>query len=218
MQALQHQINPHFLHNTLNNIYWESVKLTGLENKCSQMISYLSAIMRYSLSGPQENVKIQDEINYLEKYLEIMKLRYADKFDADFQVDPGSSIYPVKKMILQPLVENAIYHGIKAKNGKGFIRVSVHRKKGRIYFTIYDSGNGIPPEKLSSIKKALEETNQTASQHIGLVNTNSRLVLSYGSESGLHVNSKWGQFTVIWFSIPILDEVLEQESEQELGL
>lgn len=218
MQALQHQINPHFLHNTLNNIYWESVKLTGSENKCSQMISYLSAIMRYSLSGPQENVNIQDEINYLEKYLEIMKLRYADKFDVEFQVDSGSSIYPVKKMILQPLVENAIYHGIKAKNGKGFIRISVHRKKGRIYFTIYDSGNGIPPEKLASIKKALEETNQTASQHIGLVNTNSRLVLSYGSESGLHINSKWGQFTVIWFSIPILDEVLEQESEQEFGL
>lgn len=209
MQALQHQINPHFLHNTLNNIYWESVKLTGSENKCSQMISYLSAIMRYSLSDPQENVKIQDELNYLKKYLEIMKLRYADKFEVKFHADPGCSIYPVKKMLLQPLVENAIYHGIKEKNGKGLICVSVHEKKRRIYFTIYDSGKGILPDKLASIKKDLEETNHTASQHIGLVNTNSRLVLSYGPESGLHVNSRCGQFTVIWFSIPVLDGELE---------
>lgn len=142
-----------------------------------------------------------------------MKLRYMDKFEVEFQVDPGCSIYPVKKMLLQPLVENAIYHGIKEKNGKGLIRVSVHEKKGRIYFTIYDSGNGIPPEKLDSIKKDLVETNQTASQHIGLVNTNSRLVLSYEPESGLHVDSRCGQFTVIWFSIPVLDEILEQELE-----
>lgn len=202
MQALQHQINPHFLHNTLNNIYWESVKLTGSENKCSQMISHLSAIMRYSLSDPQENVKIQDEINYLKKYLEIMKLRYTDKFDVEFHVDPDCSIYPVKKMLLQPLVENAIYHGIKEKNRKGLIRISVHRKKNKIYFSIYDTGNGILPDKLESIKKDLKEINKTTNEHIGLVNTNSRLVLSYGPDSGLHVDSRWEQFTVIWFSIP----------------
>ncbi len=211
MQALQHQINPHFLHNTLNNIYWESVKLTGSENKCSQMISYLSAIMRYSLSDPQENVKIQDEINYLKKYLEIMKLRYTDKFRVEFCVQPDCSIYPVKKMLLQPLVENAIYHGIKEKNGKGLIRIFVHAKKGRIYFSIYDTGNGILPDKLELIRKDLRETSQTGNQHIGLVNTNSRLILSYGAESGLHINSCYGMFTVIWFSIPVPKEGLTED-------
>lgn len=203
MQALQHQINPHFLHNTLNNIYWESVKLTGSENRCSEMISHLSAIMRYSLSDPQENVKIQDEINYLTKYLEIMKLRYADKFDVEFDVEPECSIYPVKKMLLQPLVENAIYHGVKEKKGKGLIRISIHRKKDRIYFNIYDTGNGIGPKKLASIRQDLKEVNQTANEHIGLVNTNSRLILSYGMGSGLNVNSRPFAFTVIWFSIPV---------------
>lgn len=206
MQALQHQINPHFLHNTLNNIYWESVKLTGSENRCSEMISHLSAIMRYSLSDPQEDVKIQDEINYLRKYLEIMKLRYADKFDVEFDVEPECSVYPVKKMLLQPLVENSIYHGVKEKKGKGLIRISIHRKKDRIYFCIYDTGNGMEPEKLDAIRQNLKETNQTANQHIGLMNTNSRLVLSYGAESGLRVNSRAGMFTVIWFSIPISKE------------
>lgn len=205
MQALQHQINPHFLHNTLNNIYWESVKLTGSENQCSKMISHLSAIMRYSLSDPQEDVKIQDEINYLGKYLEIMKLRYADKFDIGFDVSPECSVYPMKKMLLQPLVENSIYHGVKEKKGKGYIRISVHRKKNRIYFNIYDTGNGIETEKLDSIRQDLKEVNQTANEHIGLINTNSRLILSYGTESELQVNSRVGAFTVIWFSIPVLE-------------
>lgn len=204
MQALQHQINPHFLHNTLNNIYWESVKLTGSENQCSKMISHLSAIMRYSLSDPQEDVKIQDEINYLGKYLEIMKLRYADKFDIGFDVSPECSVYTVKKMLLQPLVENSIYHGVKEKKGRGYIQISVHRKKNRIYFNIYDTGNGIEPEKLDSIRQDLKEVNQTANEHIGLINTNSRLILSYGTESELQVNSRVGAFTVIWFSIPVL--------------
>ena len=209
MQALQHQINPHFLHNTLNSIYWESVKLTGSENRCSQMISYLSAIMRYSLSDPQENVKVQNEIDYLKKYLEIMKLRYVDKFDAKFQVAQDCSIYPVKKMLLQPLVENAIYHGIKEKKGKGVIRVSVHRKKDRIYFSIYDTGNGIPDQKLAAIKQDLAQTTSASNQNIGLVNTNSRLVLSYGPDSGLHINSRCKDFTVIWFSIPVPKEAAQ---------
>lgn len=206
MQALQHQINPHFLHNTLNNIYWESVRLTGSENRCSTMISHLSAIMRYSLSDPQENVKIQDEINYLSKYLEIMKLRYADRFDVSFDVEPECSILPVKKMLLQPLVENSIYHGVKEKKGKGFIRISVHRKKNRIYFNIYDTGNGISPERLESLRQDFKDVNQITNQHIGLVNTNSRLILSYGPESGLHIQSQVGVFTVLWFSIPVSED------------
>lgn len=207
MQALQHQINPHFLHNTLNTIYWESVKLTGSENECSQMISYLSSIMRYSLSDPQDDVKIQDEINYLEKYLKIMKLRYSDKFEVEFVIEPECSIYPIKKMLLQPLVENSIYHGIKETKGKGLIRISVHRKKDRIYFSIYDTGVGIASDKLASMRINLKEVNQTANQHIGLVNANSRLRLSYGSDSCLHINSSPGRFTVIWFSVPVHEHV-----------
>ncbi|WP_333650548.1 cache domain-containing sensor histidine kinase [Lacrimispora sp.] len=203
MQALQHQINPHFLHNTLNSIYWESVKLTGSENQCSHMISHLSAIMRYSLSDPQENVKIQNEIDYLKKYLEIMKVRYINKFDAKFQVDHDCSIYPVKKMLLQPLVENSIYHGFKEKKGRGVIRISVHRKRNRIYFSIYDTGSGISAHKLAAIRQDLNQVNPVSNENIGLMNTNSRLVLSYGPDSGLHINSRYKDFTVIWFSIPV---------------
>lgn len=205
MQALQHQINPHFLHNTLNGIYWEAVKLTGSENECSQMISNLSAIMRYTLSDPQENVKVQDEINYLKKYLQIMKLRYTGQFDTVFVIDPDCAVYPLKKMLLQPLVENAIYHGIREKKEKGVIRICVHRKKERIYFSIYDTGNGISPERLASLKKDLGEVRWSENQHIGMGNTNSRLILTYGQNCGLHLESRQKKFTVVWFSIPAAD-------------
>lgn len=206
MRALQHQINPHFLHNTLNGIYWESVKLTGSENRCSQMISHLSAIMRYCLGTPQENVTVQNEIDYLKKYLEIMKLRYVDKFDAEFLVSSDCLAFHVKKMLLQPLAENAIYHGIKEKKGKGLIRISVHRKKNRIYFNIYDTGNGIPPQRFAAMKRDLSQSSSSSGRNIGLVNTNSRLILSYGIDSELHMNSRQGKFTVFWFSIPVSEE------------
>ncbi len=206
MQALQHQINPHFLHNTLNNIYWESVKLTGSENRCSQMISYLSTMMRYSLSDPQEQVSIKHELDYLKKYLEIMKLRHADKFEVRIRLQPRCSNYSIKKMLLQPLVENAIYHGIKEKKEKGLIQISVHQKRNRVCFCLYDTGNGIPEEKLLAIRSRLNEKNQEGSEHIGLANTNSRLILSYGQDSALHIHSVYTNFTVIWFSVPVSED------------
>jgi len=202
IQMLQHQINPHFLHNTLNGIYWESVKLTGSENTCSRMISDLSSIMRYSLSDPQDDVIIQEEIDYLQKYLTIMQLRYTNKFQFVFSIDADCASCHMKKMLLQPIVENSIYHGIKEKAGTGIIRIDVHQKKDWIYFTIYDSGNGITPDKLENIRETLKSTDIMTNQHIGLINTNSRLVLSYGSSSQLHIRSVCGKFTVLWFSIP----------------
>ena len=87
IRALQHQINPHFLHNTLNTIYWESIRLTGSENLCSRMISNLSSMMRYSLGDPQEDVLVEDELEYLEKYISIMKLRYPDLFEYSTYAD-----------------------------------------------------------------------------------------------------------------------------------
>lgn len=202
MQALQHQINPHFLHNTLNGIYWESVKLTGSENQCSQMISYLSSIMRYSLGDPGENVKILNEIDYLKKYLKIMELRHPGKFRVRFSVQPDCLIFPIKKMLLQPLVENAFYHGIKEKPGTGLIRISIHRKRDRIYVTVYDTGAGMTPARLASLRDRLSDSSfRDSGEHIGMANTNLRLTLSYGPKACLHVNSQAGLFTAVWFSV-----------------
>lgn len=202
IEALQHQINPHFLHNTLNIIYWESIRLTGGENLCSRMISSISSMMRYSLSDPQEDVTVEDEIGYLEKYVSIMKLRYPGLFEADFLVEPGCGCAPMKKMLLQPLVENSIYHGLREQAGGGKICVWVHEKKGRIYFNIKDTGMGMSAEALEQLKERLKTEESKISQHIGLSNTNARLILSYGPDSRLKINSREGHFTVIWFSVP----------------
>ena len=203
MEALQHQINPHFLHNTLNIIFWESVKLTGSENLCSQMISSLSSIMRYSLSDPQEDVLIKDEIDYVKKYLDIMRLRFPEKFDAEFLIEPECENVSVKKMLLQPLAENSIYHGFREKEGKGLIRISVcQTSPGRLEFTVYDNGMGIPMEQMERLSLTLSQQSGNTHQHIGVPNTNSRLILSYGEESALKIESVVGEFTRIRFTIP----------------
>lgn len=203
MQALQHQINPHFLHNTLNTIYWEAIRLTSSENPCSTMVSSLSSVMRYSLSDPQEQVKITEEIGYLKTYLDIMKTRYADKFEIRYRIDDSCTIYPIKKMILQPIVENAIYHGIKEKEGKGLIYTGVRRLKKSILFYIWDDGVGIAPETLLELQKQLSMNSVISSSHIGLTNTNLRLTLAYGAESGLHIKSIKGKYTLVYFMIPL---------------
>lgn len=201
MQALQHQINPHFLHNTLNSIYWESIRLTGAENSCSSMVSNLSFVMRYSLSDPQENVKIEEEINYLKKYLEIMRIRYPDKFEVEYRIDPYCDIYPLKKMILQPLVENSIYHGIKEKEGRGRICIGTRILRHSTAFYIYDDGIGIAPDELALIKEKLASDHEHADRHIGLINTNMRLKLAYGDSAGLRVKSVAGKYTLVYFFI-----------------
>jgi len=205
MQALQHQINPHFLHNTLNTIFWEAIRLTSSENSCSTMISNLSSVMRYSLGDSQENVKVKEELEYLKTYLDIMKIRYTDKFEILYLVDDSCTIYPIKKMILQPIVENSIYHGIKEKKGKGHIYVGIRRIRKSILFYILDDGIGIPPEKLLKLQEQLYVHSAISSSHIGLTNTNLRLTMTYGGGSRLHLKSIRGKYTLVYFMIPVTD-------------
>lgn len=205
MQALQHQINPHFLHNTLNTIYWEAIRMTSSENSCSTMVSNLSSVMRYSVGDPQENVKIKEELGYLKTYLDIMKIRYTDKFEIIYRVDESCTIYPIKKMILQPIVENSIYHGIKEKDGKGRIYVGIRRIRKSILFYILDDGVGISSKRLLKLQEQLYAHTAISSSHIGLTNTNLRLTMTYGVKSRLRIKSMKGKYTLVYFTIPISD-------------
>jgi two-component system sensor histidine kinase YesM len=203
MQVLQYQINPHFLHNTLNSIYWEAIRMTSSENPCSVMVSNLSTIIRYSLSSPKENVKISEEINYLKKYMDIMKIRYSNKFVVQFRIDPACIIYPIKKMILQPLVENSIYHGIKEKSGQGIICIGACLLKKSILMYVWDNGKGISSSKLSSLQKQLLSDEEIPLDHVGLISTNLRLKFAYGKDSILHIKSIKDKFTIICFRLPL---------------
>lgn len=199
MQALQYQINPHFLHNTLNVIYWESIKLTASENFCSKMVSKLSQLMRYALAQPEETVSIEEELLYAQTYLDIMQLRYSDKFTAVYRIDPQCKQDPIKKMILQPLIENAIYHGVKMSAGQCTLVLGVKQLTNSVLVYVLDTGVGITPDELTKLKEKLALTDEFADNHVGLSNVNLRLTLAYGNESRLRFKSIFGQYTCVYF-------------------
>lgn len=201
MQALQHQINPHFLHNTLNSIYWETVKMGQGENPCSTMVSNLSSVIRYSLSDPMEDVTVEEEVHYLEQYLAIMKVRYVNKFNVEFRIDPNGAKDPLKKMLLQPLVENAIYHGIKEKEGIGKICVGSRCFEHATAYFIYDDGIGMHPARVQELNEQMKSRDEIVQQHMGLSNANLRLKLAYGEKARIHIKSKEGVYTLIYFFV-----------------
>lgn len=201
LRSLQHQINPHFLFNTLNTLYWEAIRFTNQPNTCSAIISDLSEIMAYSLTDAQNKVSISDELEYLQHYTNIQELRYNNKFEIIWDIDENALEMAIIKMVLQPLVENAIYHGIKEKDGHGIIKVKIYHQNCRILVHIMDNGMGISTTKLTELRTQLKNTS-TASTHIGLLNTNRRLYLTYGNASVIRLYSRYQGGTVISFSIP----------------
>lgn len=148
LMALQQQINPHFLHNTLNTIYWEAIALTKGPNTCADMLTKLAAIMRYSLGNPDESVTIREELGYLKNYVFIQARRYQNKFRVEYDIDDQVMDYPIRKILLQPLVENAINHGIKELEREGVIRIKIHGCDGYLYISVLDTGLGMDRDTL----------------------------------------------------------------------
>lgn len=200
--ALQSQINPHFLYNTLHTIYWEVIKATGSNSKPIRMIENLSSILDYSLTTPCGKVSVGDEIRYTKTYLDIQMIRYADKFDVLWTYNNNVEPVHTIKLLIQPLVENSIYHGIKNKDGKGKIKIKILLKNNLLTLAIIDNGIGIDTQNLKNIRDKLNFDGEY-SNHIGLFNTNKRLKLTYGDNYGLLINSKLGLGTVIYIKIPI---------------
>ncbi|NLM26833.1 MAG: histidine kinase [Clostridiaceae bacterium] len=201
MMALQAQINPHFLFNTLKTIFWKSIALTGGQNEVSKMIEYLSEILNYSLSSSDELVTLSDEIKNTQCYIEIQKIRYRDKFGVIWQYDENITDYKVIKLLFQPFIENSIYHGIKEKVSPSYIKIKIKINNGIIKIAIIDNGIGIEPARLKDIREKLKEKGDYT-EHIGLFNTNKRLKLMYGEEYGIKLRSKSGFGTVVYLDIP----------------
>lgn len=201
MRALQYQINPHFLFNTLHLIYWDAIRLTNSPNICSSMISDLSEIVSYALTDSQEKVSIAKELEYVQHYTNIQKLRYNHQFKIIRDIDDRATDMAVIKMILQPLIENSIYHGIKPLEKKGIIKIKIYYQHHRIFFHVLDNGAGIPKDKLKELQIKLNSSEENL-DHIGLLNINKRLVLTYGEASKIHLYSRHQIGTIVSFSIP----------------
>jgi two-component system sensor histidine kinase YesM len=199
--ALQSQINPHFLYNTLNSIYWETVGLTGKPNKASDMIEDLSDMLSYSFSRPTNEVTWEEEIANTVSYINIQKKRYKDTFDVLFEYDEEIVKLHTMKLLLQPLVENSLYHGIKEKAQNGLIKIKILRVGKQLRLVVSDNGNGIPSDRLSEIRKSLDASDEQ-SKHIGLLNTNKRLKLLYDRNYQITIKSRPGLGTVITIMLP----------------
>ncbi len=203
MTALQANINPHFLSNTLRTIFWKSMSLTGGHNEVSRMIDHLSEIVQYSISDANRIVTLEEEIFHTNNYVKILNIRYKDKFDFMIEYDDEEIMaYKVMKLLFQPLIENAVYHGIKESERFGHIRVrlGIDREAGRLRISIVDTGIGMDKERLQQVLRLLDDEEQT--EHIGLFNTYKRLQLAYGSSSTFEIRSKHGWGTVIRISVP----------------
>lgn len=196
--ALQSQINPHFLFNTLQTLAFEVRKLSPERSLPDRMIEDLTDILKFALADPMESVSIKEELRCLKKYVAIQKLRFGDIFIPYYEVDDELMDMPVFRMLLQPLVENSILHGIRYRE-RGYVRVQVFIRNSRAVFRITDNGIGMDKEELSALRKSVMEFD---AYHIGLSNVNNRLRLYFGDESLMQIRSRRNWGTVIEFSIP----------------
>jgi two-component system sensor histidine kinase YesM len=202
--ALQSQINPHFLYNTLETINWNAMRLTGGENKVSEMISSLSKLLRLSLEEPMNLISIQKELEHAQHYIDILLIRYKNKFKLEWDISVDVLACKIPRITLQPLVENAIYHGIKPKAGNGTIRISGHMRDEHVLFEISDDGVGVSPERAEEINAAMQEDYSQPGDHIGMINVNQRIKLTFGEAYGLTIASELNKGTTIRLILPIV--------------
>ncbi len=163
------------------------------------MTSALSKLLRKSISNEKEIVTVKEEVEYVSEYLKIQQLRYHDKLSYEIDVDESVLSNSIAKLVLQPLVENAIYHGIKVKEGMGHIRVSGERAGDNIRLVVSDDGPGMDEEALSHI---LDGSREGGISKVGVKNVNDRLKLHYGEEYGLSFESGRGMGMKVTITIP----------------
>ena len=208
---LQSQLNPHFLFNTLKNIFWKTVKLTGQQNEASHMIDLLSGVLYYALVNQDRYVLLEKEIENTEKYLQIQQLRFDGAFRVLWDIDVDTRENKCIKFLLQPLVENSLSHGLQ-NTRPGEISIAVLQQDQRILFQVTDNGAGFTQERLDEIRQRMRQEDSPV-QSIGLYNLNRRLVLAYGEDSALQIESMPDVETTIRFSIPVYIEKKEIRNE-----
>lgn len=209
LKALQSQISPHFLYNTLDSIIWMAE--WGKNKEVVTMTSSLARLLRRTISNEQEQVTIGEELDCTEAYLTIQKMRYKDKLEYSISVEEDIKEEKIVKLLLQPLVENAIYHGIKYKEVKGTIEIRGFRTGGLIQLEVEDDGIGMDAEALAHIFE--KHIRDTKSNGVGVSNVNERIRLFYGPEYGLRFESEPGQGTRAIMVIPAGKDVTAVENE-----
>ncbi len=200
LKALQSQINPHFLYNTLDSINW-MVRM-GRNDKVEEMIDALSTFFRISLSKGRHFISIREELIHVEKYIMIQKVRYERIMESEICVPEEFFGYDIIKMTLQPLVENALYHGIKEKGEGGVIRITAEGQGDNIVFCVSDTGLGMSKEKLEKLQIMMDQGIDHDPDAYGIINVQKRIHMYFGTEYGLRFESEPGSGTSVYVTIP----------------
>ena len=209
LDLLQAQINPHFLYNTLDAIVWSTE--AGNQKQVVSMVGSLSDFFRTSLNRGKEIITIREELQHVRSYLEIQQIRYQDILSYEISVPEDIFEYRIPKITLQPLVENALYHGIKNRRGGGKIIVSGENKEDCILLKVIDDGMGMTTERKAEVERGLREATPEESSIYGLYNINERIRLTYGGSYGIYLESEFEKGTVVTVRLPkILTEIVEK--------
>ncbi len=210
LSVLQNQINPHFLYNTLDSI--RSRALMDGQEEIARMTEILSRFFRYCISNNDNLVKVREELSHIQDYYYIQKYRFEDRFEMEVEVEQ-EDIYELylPKMTLQPLVENAMIHGLEKSEEKGKIQIRLMRTERQLIIIISDNGVGISREELIRLNERMEQyflkTGNRKGSHngIALSNVNMRLKITFGEENGIHYRSIEGEGTDAVITMPVVD-------------
>lgn len=199
-QLLQSQINPHFLYNTLDAIIW--LAESGDQKKVVSMVGSLSEFFRTSLNQGKDIISIREELQHVRSYLEIQQVRYQDILEYEIHMPEEFYECLIPKITIQPLVENALYHGIKNKRGAGRIVISGQNKESDFIIQIEDNGIGISKERLIQVRDGIRYKVPTETDIYGLYNVNERIRLNFGEKYGIFIESAYGEGTRVSILLP----------------
>ena len=203
LKLLQEQVNPHFLYNSLDAIMW--LAEAGENALAVKMVSSLSTFFRTGLSKGRDWITVRDEESHTRSYLEIQQFRYQDILSYEIRIPEEIGGYYMMRLMLQPIVENALYHGIKNRRAMGHILVIGEKDGGDLVFTVKDDGIGMKPEELEHMRELISGQARDESDHgFGVANVQQRIQLRYGPEYGVTVESVYGEGTCVRVRIPAL--------------
>lgn len=216
LEVLQSQINPHFLYNTLDSIIWMTE--AGRYEEAVQMVTSLARLFRISLSRGKSIISLSDELEHARHYMNIQQIRFKNKFTTVITAQPGTEGLYTLKLIVQPILENAIYHGMASSEEDGLIRVDARREGEELYIAVSDNGLGMRPELAASLLDEKRPRTKSSGSGIGLLNVHRRIQLTFGERYGLQIESEPDEGTTVTIHLPALDEAAAAAFQEEKHL
>lgn len=204
LEVLQSQINPHFLYNTLDSVIWMTE--AGRYDEAIQMVTSLARLFRISLSRGSSIIPLADELEHARHYMNIQQIRYKNRFTTEITAEPGTEGLYTLKLIVQPILENAIYHGMSAAEDEGVISVRAYRREDDLFIDVEDNGMGMRPEVAEQLLEEHRPAINTKGSGIGVRNVHQRIQLTFGRQYGLTIQSEPDEGTLVRIHLPALDE------------